>query len=163
MGYTTDFFGRFDFDKPVSKEFAEYINRFSNTRRMMRDPDKLKTVYPNWKEFCFNGELGKDCEYFVHDDGFNGQKNDESIIDYNRPPETQPGLWCHWIITDDLQHLEWNGGEKFYEYDKWLEYLIDNFIKPSGYILNGSVDWQGEDEEDSGTLFLTNNELLVKF
>lgn len=47
MGYTTEFFGKFDFDKPVSKEFAEYINRFSNTRRMKRRNDVIKTVYPN--------------------------------------------------------------------------------------------------------------------
>lgn len=163
MGYTTEFFGKFDFDKPVSKEFAEYINRFSNTRRMKRCNDVIKTVYPNWKNYCFNGELGKNGEYFAYDDGNFGQKDDESVINFNEHPDSQPGLWCRWIISDDLQHLEWDGGEKFYEYDKWLEYLINNFIKPSGYTLNGSVDWQGENIDDKGTLIVNNNVITIKF
>lgn len=162
MGYKTEFFGKFDFDKPVSKEFAEYINRFSNTRRMKRRNDAIKTEYPNWKDYCFNGELGKQGEYFAHDDGINGQTIDRSVIDCNKPSKTQPSLWCQWVITNDLEHLKWNGDEQFYEYDRWLKYLINNFIKPSGYTLNGSVDWQGEDLDDEGTLIVNDNVITIK-
>ena len=36
MGYTTEFIGKFNIDKNMPREFVEYINRFSSTRRMKR-------------------------------------------------------------------------------------------------------------------------------
>ena len=70
MGYTTYFDGAFQFDKPVTDELKNYINKFSETRRMMRDNDKIKELFPNWEELCFNGELGEDGEYFVGGDSY---------------------------------------------------------------------------------------------
>ena len=55
MGYTTYFNGSLKFNKDVTIELQEYINRFSNTRRMPRDNEKIKEIYPNWKELCFFG------------------------------------------------------------------------------------------------------------
>ena len=55
--------------------------------------------------------------------------------------------------------MEWDGGEKFYNYVEWLEYLIKNFFEPWGYSLNGSVNWQGEEDEDNGTIVVKHNEV----
>ena len=159
MGYTTDFTGAFYFDKPVDEKMKEFINQFSCTRRMKRDNNKIKQIYPNWIEKCFNGMLGKDGEYFIGGGGYYGQGADESIINYNCPPETQPGLWCQWVIEDNM--LVWNGGKKFYNYIEWLQYLIDNFFEPSGYTLNGQVEWQGEDVDDYGIITVEDNEVGV--
>ena len=155
MGYSTDFYGTLSFNKPVAPWLAEYINKFSSTRRMKRDPEKIKEFCPKWGDMCFNGELGDEGQYFIggHLDYDNREKD---IVDYNRPPAGQPGLWCQWIINDNGE-LEWDGGEKFYNYEAWLDYLIDNFFEPLGYVLNGDIEWQGEERDDFGIIHVENN------
>jgi len=163
MGYTTDFTGAFEFNKEVSPQLKEYINRFSATRRMPRDNDKIKELYPNWRELCFFGELGNKGEYFAPVSKNYGQDNDTSIIDYNGFKDAvHPGLWCQWVIDDNNQ-LVWDGGEKFYNYVEWLEYLIKNFFAPNGYVLNGTVDFEGEDSDDFGEIVVKNNEVDIKY
>lgn len=157
MGYSTDFYGSLKFNKPVAPWLVEYVNKFSETRRMKRDPEKIKEQFPNWGQLCFNGELGEDGEYFIGGTGIFGQNADISVLDENRPASTQPGLWCQWIINEKDNCLEWDGGEKFYEYEEWLDYLIDNFFEPLGYTLNGDIQWQGEDSDDCGTIHVENN------
>ena len=157
MGYTTDFYGSLQFNKPVAPWLVEYINKFSDTRRMKRDPEKIKALFPDYGKLCFNGELGDDGEYFIGGLDFCGQTQDESVIDHNTPPKTQPGLWCQWIINEKENCLEWDGGEKFYNYEEWLEYLIDNFFEPLGYVLNGDIEWQGEEYADLGTIHVVDN------
>ncbi len=48
-------------------------------------------------------------------------------------------------------------GEKFYHYTEWLEYIIEHFLKPWGYVLNGSVEWRGEDDADLGVIYVHQN------
>ena len=162
MGYTTDFYGSVSFNKPITDELRDYINKFSRTRRMKRDVEKTKEVFPDWEENCFNGNLGINGEYFVGGNGFMGQEDDKSVINHNYPPKTQPGLWCQWIINNDGE-LEWDGGEKFYNYEEWLVYLIDNFFAPSGYVLNGEIEFQGEDTDDFGTICVKDNVVTVQY
>lgn len=59
--------------------------------------------------------------------------------------------------------LVWDEGEKFYNYEEWLIYLIDNFIAPSGYKLNGKIQFQGEDEDDFGVICVVDNEIELKY
>lgn len=162
MGYSTDFYGSVTFNKPITEELKNYINKFGETRRMKRDVEKIKKTFPDWEKNCFNGNLGVDGEYFVGGNGFMGQDRDDSIVDYNYPPETQPGLWCQWMIDDD-GNLVWDGGEKFYEYGEWLTYLIENFLAPSGYVCNGEIEFQGEDMDDFGTIHVKDNVVTVEY
>jgi hypothetical protein len=164
MGYTTWFSGSFSFNKPVEKELVEYINRFSTTRRMPRDNEKIKEIYPDWEKLCFFGKLGNKGEYFVPISNTWGQDKDESIIDYNGFREhVHPGLWCQWVVSEDGTQLEWDGGEKFYNYVEWLEYLIGNFFAPLGYVLNGNVEFQGEDYDDFGTISVEDNIVDIQY
>ena len=160
MGYTTDFEGTLQFNKEVTEELKNFINGFSDVRHMKRDVEKIKEVFPNWKKKCYNGNLGVDGEYFIGGKGYCGQDEDCSIIDYNFPPKSQPGLWCQWMINDDGE-LEWDGGEKFYNYEEWLIYLIENFFKPEGYVLNGIISFQGEDPDDFGDIVVIDNTVRV--
>jgi len=73
-----------------------------------------------------------------------------------------PGYWCQWIINDDGE-LEWDGGEKFYAYDDWLNYLIKHFFEPEGYILNGEITFQGEDADDFGKICVTDNKVELVY
>ena len=187
MGYTTDFSGCAEFNKPLSKELADYINNFSRRRHVKRDVDKIKEMDPAWKDHCFNGDLGPEGLYYLvpltltekqiqtdlpagklgkkadntYYDPF-GQLVDVSVINSDCPPKGCPELWCQWIITDNGV-LEWDGGEKFYSYKEWLEFLIEHFFAPSGYILNGAIEWQGEDRDDYGTMVIENNVVTQHF
>lgn len=161
MGYSTEFYGSLKFNKPLTEDLIIYINKFNESRRMMRDVEKIKEIYPNWKEECFNGELGINGEYFIGGNGFLGQDRDDSILEYNYPSTTQPGLWCQWMINDDGE-LAWDENEKFYDYVEWLKYLIDNFFDPLGYKLNGEIEYQGEDVDDFGRIIVIDNVVYKK-
>ena len=158
MGYTTDFEGKFNISPAMKDEHAEFINKFSETRRMARNalaagklPDPLREVT--------GLPVGIQGGYYVGDPSFAGQSKTPDILDYNQPPEGQPGLWCQWVVTEYGEQLEWNGAEKFYYYTEWLEYLIKHFFAPWGYTLNGEVTWQGEDRSDMGKLTVKDNKV----
>lgn len=158
MGYTTDFSGRMAITPPLTEQQVAYLNRFSDTRRMKRDPvlaDKL----PDPFRAAVGLPVGIDGGYFVNGVGFAGQDHDESVLSQNSPPEGQPQLWCQWIVVSDQdgQWLEWDGGEKFYSYTDWLRYLIAHFISPWGSKLNGEIHWQGEDADDCGIIYCRDN------
>lgn len=167
MGYTTDFNGSLKLSRPVTEKEQNYINGFSGSRRMKRDIHKLVALHngqhghPTPEDSTPEAIYGTDGEYFAMDDGQFGQSRDDSILDYNQPPSTQPGLWCQWVLNDP-EHLEWDGGEKFYSYTEWLKYLIKEFFKPWGIKLNGSIKWYGEDPEDVGIIVVVDNSVTEK-
>lgn len=160
MGYTTDFDGALAITPALKPEVAEYINRFSGTRRMKRNVADLTKVYGG--EHGFNGNYGIDGEFFAHEDGDCGQSDRTGVQDFNCRPSTQPGLWCQWVIRttkNGEQYLEWDGNEKFYNYVEWLRYVIDNFIAPQGSVCNGEILWQGEDYDDRGRIRVVDNKV----
>jgi len=71
--------------------------------------------------------------------------------------EGKPGRYCGWVPSPDGTKIEWDGGEKFDSYIPWIKWLIKNKLAPNGYVLNGSVDWDGEDRGDTGTITITDN------
>jgi len=179
MGYHTEFNGSFEMSRPPTEKEQEYINNFANSRRMKRDPQKLydefkgKHGHPTPKDDTPIGIYGIDGSYFnLEDNAYSGG----NIIDCNTPPgelqgwdnETrkindarvkdgtaQPGLWCQWIIDGD--EVQWDSGEKFYNYTEWIKYLIQHFFEPWGIKLNGEVYWDGDDAEDLGKIVITDN------
>jgi hypothetical protein len=68
-----------------------------------------------------------------------------------------PTNYCQWIPMDDRGGLEWDKGEKFYYGTEWLVYLIETFIKPWGYIVNGESPWYIEDYQEAGILKVVDN------
>ena len=144
MGYTTEFKGEIAIDPPLSQEEIGFLRKFSGTRRMSR----------------------KNGPYYVDAGGMGGQAEEPDILDYNSPPSGQPGLWCNWEPNDDGTTLRWNGSEKFYYADDWMEYVIDHFLKPDhiapfdflqGHTLNGEIKAQGEEIDDRWLLIVENN------
>src|SRR5262245_922268 len=144
----------------LKPEHAAYLRQFNETRRMRRDPAKAAFI-PDPVREAAGLPLGEEAAYFVAGKGFGGQDRDDSILDYNQPPVGQPGLWCKWRPNEDGTAIVWDGAEKFYDYVEWLEYLIQHFLTPWMYIVNGSMTWQGQDEEDSGTITVKNNQVFV--
>jgi hypothetical protein len=160
MGYNTEFQGHFDISPALSRDQVAYLRAFAYTRRMVRsetltsmldDPLRTAVGLPHGLQGCF----------FVGGQGEFGQDHDASILDYNKPPSTQPGLWCQWVPNDDGTELAWDGGEKFYDYVPWMQYLIDYFFKTWDRTLNGQVRWRGESFDDVGILRVVNNTVYV--
>lgn len=79
----------------------------------------------------------------------------DKLLPYRYPRERQPGLWCQWIPSVEGDYIEWDQGEKFYDYIEWIEYLIHAFLTPWGRWLEGQVKWRGEDFEDIGVMVAT--------
>jgi len=162
MGYTTDFYGQFDLNKKLDLLLHVYLKRFSEVRHMKRDPNKIAQLISlkRFKEYLtLFGGVGTEAEFFIDGkENYMGDDADPSVLDHNQPPSTQPSLWCQWLPSEDGLHIEWDGGEKFYEYVEWLQYICDNFLAPKGYILNGSVRYQGEDSDDAGWIVCENNQ-----
>ncbi len=158
MGYTTDFDGQFNLDKPLTLAHAEYLRKFSETRRMKRNSVLTMHRSDSLRE-AVNLPVGIEGGYFVGEEGFAGQNHSDDITDYNSPPDGQPGLWCGWEPNEESTAIVWNQVEKFYNYIEWLEYLIRHFLKPWGHVLNGKVTWQGEDMNDRGSISVLNNQI----
>lgn len=147
MGYTTDFWGAVKIDPPLNAEEVDFLKRFAGSRRMKR---------------------GKGSYYAEPGNDF-GQAHEEDILDYNTPPDDQPGLWCQWVPTQDGDALVWDQGEKFYSPVEWMKYLIEHFLKPealakkalpflqANHVCNGTIDAQGEDSDDRWRLVVKDN------
>ena len=192
MGYTTEFYGGIELDKPLKPEHAEYLLAFAESRRMKRDATIVATFRDPVRERA-KLPVGLDGGYFVGSvneefieehvgDGENkawccaGQVKDPSILNYNSPPEDQPGLWCQWVpcvepgpfyhdgfdSQAEYTFIAWDGNEKFYGYEDWMLYLLRHFLVPWGYIANGEIEWQGEDRDDMGLIVVENNVMSIK-
>lgn len=156
MGYTTDFSGHVNIVPALNAAQVAYINQFSSTRRMKRKASVAAGFQDPVRE-AVGLPIGLEGEFYVGNSANAGQDKDASIVEYNSPPSTQPGLWCQWVVSEDGTKLEWDEGEKFYHYIEWMEYMIKHFFDPWGYILNGHIDWQGEESEDEGTIEVIDN------
>jgi len=158
MGYSTTLHGIFELDKPLTPARQRYLMRFSETRRVARDPAQLP---PDPLRTAVRLPPGEEGGYFVgvrgHDQDHWASVTGAGVLDGNRPPSGQPGLWCQWIPNEDGTAIVWDGGEKFYAYTAWIRYLIEHFLGPWGYVLNGDVQWQGEDEDDRGIIRVVDN------
>ena len=166
MGYTTDFSGQFTITPALSAAQAAYINAFSGTRRMKRD-SAVTAARPDPVRAAVGLPVGDEGGYFVGAGGMAGQEEEwgagqaVGVLEYNTPPAGQPGLWCQWVVSDDGAALEWDGGEKFYDYVEWLEYLVQHFIAPWGSVLAGEVQWSGEDRSDQGIIYAKDNKVAA--
>jgi hypothetical protein len=43
-----------------------------------------------------------------------------------------------------------------------LVYIINKILKPNGYVLNGVVQWQGEEVGDVGEIFVEDNKVFTQ-
>jgi hypothetical protein len=112
MGYTTDFEGRFNLSRELTRKEDRELREFAD-----RDHRKETNV---------------------------------------------PGYYCQWVPTDDGLGIAWDGGEKFYEYVEWLNYIIEHFMRPWGITVNGEVKWFGESSSDTGMIVVTDNVVTTK-
>jgi hypothetical protein len=75
-----------------------------------------------------------------------------------------PGAHCQWrpYCLNDKWFIKWDGGEKFYDYEEWLQWIIDEVLKPAGLKISGQVTWQGDDISDRGYLVVEDEKVSRK-
>ncbi len=88
----------------------------------------------------------------------------QALVDYSQQDkefskyaETHPDSYNQWEPTSDGLGLQWNGGEKFYEYVEWLEWLAEYYFEPRNIRLNGILRYQGEEIGDVGRIEIKDN------
>lgn len=122
--------------------------------------------------------------YYV-DGGHGFGDRDDDVLDGNCSDPSQPGLWCQWVPSDDGTEIAWDEGEKFYEADEWMAYIIDAFLKPDAlvkqlraaepdsplldgvpefadHVCNGVIYAEGEEHDDTWRLVVHDNECTVQ-
>ena len=69
--------------------------------------------------------------------------------------------WCKWEPTADGTAIAWNGHEKFYYGDLWMEHLITTFLAPWGHVVNGVIEAEGDEEGDLWRIEVRDNAVYV--
>lgn len=108
MGYNTDFSGVIEVFPPLNEAEISYLNDFNETRHMSYSHNRILEVHPDL-----------------------GATEPAGLIDYNRAPEALPYLWCHWTVEGNGRFLVTDNGEKIYEHDRWLAFIIGHLLTPS--------------------------------
>lgn len=122
--------------------------------------DAAYTALPIGYTTDFDGEFSVTpplaAEHRAHLEAFDGA-DIAALRDPNLPHSE-----CHWKPLDPVGiAFGWDGCERFTEYRAWLVYLIEHFLSPWGYRLDGAVTWQGEDEDDRGVIVVEANQASV--
>jgi len=102
-------------------------------------------------EFKINKPLDRDTHMLIN----TINENKYNIIDENEKLDSE----CEW--RTDGANLYCEPGCT-YDYDTWLCRIVDRILTPSNYILNGEVEWIGEEPDDRGKMVINNNEIKYK-
>ena|SRR5579884_1223431 len=168
MGYVTWFMGRLKLDKPLEPHHLAYLQAFHRAQHVQWDvhlleqePDPLREAVglPLGEYGCYFTGRGFKKEYSYPPWYYNGRAEIDPAYLGSVCPGT-PYHICGWRPSEDDTELV-ASLDKFYGYIQWLHYLLDHFLLPWSYVLNGKMDWQGEEEEDMGTILVENNVITV--
>ena len=122
MGVNTEYLGHVEIVPALNKAEYDYLMAFADSRRTVR-PGGPYAVTP------------RDPDH---------GKSDAAVRRYNQICDGQPGYWCQWTPCPHGCCLTWDGVEKFYAGQAWLQYLIDHFLR-SGALAQRSGDRQFAD------------------
>jgi len=78
-------------------------------------------------------------------------------MDRDKAKETTgTDAYLQWVPADTMEHIVWDGGEKFYEYVPLMTWLC-GWLDERGITANGTLFWSGESASDVGRLIVTKN------
>lgn len=79
----------------------------------------------------------------------------KQLLEFNEDPENipapHPSSYMQWVPGKNLDSIGWDGGEKFYDYAEWLQWLV-GWLAARGIESVGILSWSGEQAGDTGTL-----------
>jgi hypothetical protein len=62
-------------------------------------------------------------------------------------------------VSEDRESILPEQDESRHGFRLWLKLVIEHYLAPRGYVLNGEVTWEGEDRDDCGTIFVKDNQV----
>lgn len=68
--------------------------------------------------------------------------------------------YFQWVPAETLEHIVWDGNEKFYKCEEQLQWLC-NWLKLHGIAADGELYWSGEERGDTGTLIVKANSVTA--
>lgn len=79
----------------------------------------------------------------------------KQLLEFNEDPDKvpapHPNSYMQWVPGSTLDCIGWDGGEKFYEYAEWLQWIV-LWLAARGISSSGILSWSGEQAGDTGTL-----------
>ncbi|MCO5338561.1 hypothetical protein [Delftia tsuruhatensis] len=88
----------------------------------------------------------------------------KTLLEFNQEPDLiqgdKPNSYLQWVPSEDLSHIVWDEGEKFYDYNEWMTWLIRH-LDGIGIKVNGHLYWVGEDRTDTGEIAVIDSQMTV--
>lgn len=171
MGYSVNYYGSIDIEPPLDSELHERINAWLACHHAQYDVDKIYQVDPDADLHTVDGNpVGENgwnwVKVFIDPHSPAYEPYLPAVID-ERHSDPMPSLWSDLILEHDYKMgsavLKWNGIEKSYEIPSWIEILIQNVLAPNGYVLNGVLSWEGDDNDDTGSIRVVDNDVIVDY
>lgn len=103
----------------------------------------------------FEGEFGLSKEIDEKTRRLINNINEDGIILGNDNPDT----WCLWQTDGKVLY---SSSGNAYDFEEWLRIIVEEIIVPRGYVLNGEVEWIGDDPDDRGKVVIKDNEIKYK-
>lgn len=69
--------------------------------------------------------------------------------------------YFQWVPADTMEHIVWDGNEKFYKYVEQLKWLC-GWLMDHNISANGELYWSGEETGDTGVLAVSDNVVTEK-
>lgn len=88
--------------------------------------------------------------------------NRAEYVIYTDTPETIPDSYNQWEPNESGTAIVWNGGEKFYDYVHWLRWIVKHYLRPHGLVIDGEVEWSGEEFDDRGVIVAIDNKITTR-
>ena len=89
----------------------------------------------------------------------------KQLLEYSDEPDNiplpHPESYLQWVPSETLDHIVWDGGEKFYNYVEWMKWLCA-WLASIGITASGAVHWSGEDASDQGEILVLDSEVMEK-
>lgn len=134
------FSGNLAITPALQRAHYRYLREFAGNRHVMRH-EILVGLLPDPVRTAVGLPVGLDGGYFV---GARGHAWDESIKNPHIPPTGQPSPHCPWEPvfrppTLQQQPTSWATGQTAEVQLDWLRYLVEHFLRPWGYTLQGEL------------------------
>lgn len=89
------------------------------------------------------------------------------LLEFNEDPdriedtEHPTRSYLQWVPSETLDALVWDEGEKFYDYEQWLQWIL-RWLADRGVRASGQFDWRGEDGSDIGRITVVDSAVTVE-
>lgn len=148
MGYTTEFTGSITVKPPLTDAQAAWVNAFASMRRFRRNEAATAKLDDPIRKAAGIGDVGTHGCMYTGSAGNDPADPDENM---DEPAADQPSLWMN--LKYEEGQLVWDGSEKTYALDEWIEWLGNVLYKHFGCsLLESRISFQGDEPKDFGTL-----------